>query len=446
MPSTDPEPDPGPAPDEAAELAALRRRVAELEAASGPPAPRHHRLRSTGAVLLIVLASVLSLLAVLAVWLSDEVTDTDRFVATMAPLARDPQVQSAVSDRVSKAVLEQIDVPAVVNQLAQAAAQPGVPPQAAALIGSLSGPIGNGLTALVGGAADSVVSSDAFADVWTGALRTGHAALVKALTGQGGGAVQLTDDQVTIDVGPAVDRVKTQLVDSGFTLAGRIPTVHTQFTVFASPDLAKVRSGFRLLQLLGVWVPVVAALVAAAGVLLAANRRRALCGAALGVAAAMLVLGVALAVFRSFFLDHLPAGVSSGAAGAVYDALVHYLRNAVRSVGALAVLVALGAFFVGPSRAARTVRSACGTAIAGVRSVAESAGFRAGPVGPFVARFKRLIGIVILLGASAVFLAWDDPTGVVVFWFAVVILALFGVREFLAPGPGAQREASEREG
>jgi hypothetical protein len=370
------------------------------------------------------------------VWAKDQVTDTDRFVATMAPLAKNPQVQSAVSTRITNAVLQQIDVPSVVNQLSQAAAQAGVPPQAANLINSLSGPIGSGLTSLVGGVADKVVTSDAFATVWTNAIRAAHATMVKALTGQGGGAVQLTNNEVTIDLAPVIDQVKSQLVDSGFALAAKIPTVHTQFTVFASPDLAKIRSYVRLLQILGVWLPVIAVLVAAAGVFLAVNRRRALTGAALGVAVAMLVLGVALAVFRSYFLDHLPADASPGAAGAVYDALVHYLRNAVRTVGALAVLVALGAFLIGPSRVATTVRTACATGVAGVRSVADSIGFRTGPVGPFVHRHKRAIGIVILLGASVVFVAWDRPTGQVVFWFAVVVLALFGIREFLAPGTG----------
>ncbi|WP_405875928.1 hypothetical protein [Streptomyces sp. NBC_00005] len=40
------------------------------------------------------------------------------------------------------------------------------------------------------------------------------------------------------------------------------------------------------------------------------------------------------------------------------------------------------------------------------------------------------------LAVSIVFVFWDHLTDLVVFWFALAILALFGVREFLAPGPG----------
>ncbi|MFF1872049.1 hypothetical protein [Kitasatospora herbaricolor] len=60
--------------------------------------------------------------------------------------------------------------------------------------------------------------------------------------------------------------------------------------------------------------------------------------------------------------------------------------------------------------------------MAGLRSAADSAGFRAGPVEPFVRRWKHWIGVTMFLIAALLF----------VFWFAVVILAAFAVREFLA--------------
>ncbi|MEU6255868.1 hypothetical protein [Streptomyces sp. NPDC047043] len=416
------------------ELEELRRRVGQLESAAAPR--QRHPFRTTGSVLLVILASILSILAVTAVWARDQVTDTDRFVATMGPLASDPDVQKAISRRVTDVVIQKIDVQSVVDQLSQAAHQKGVPPRAADLIGNLSGPIGDGLESLVGAAADRVVTSDAFATIWTRAITAAHTTMVKALTGEGGGTVQLSGDKVTIDIGPVVDQVKKQLTDSGFALASKIPQVHTKFTVYAAPQLAQARTYVRLLQILGNWLPVVAVLVATTGVYLAHNRRHALIGAASGIAVAMLVFGIALAIMRTSFLNHLPAGVSPDAAGSVYDALVHFLRKTLRTVGILAVLVALGAFFVGPSRAATTTRAACTTGVGGVRQVADQVGFRAGPVEPFVRRWKRWIGIVILLGASIVFAFWNHPTGLVVFWFAVVILALFGVREFLAPGPG----------
>ncbi|MER5355671.1 hypothetical protein ABT093_35760 [Kitasatospora sp. NPDC002551] len=423
-------PEPGrPSKDE---LEALHHRVAQLEAEAGRR-PRHHRLRTTGATVLVIVASLLSLLAVIAVWAHDEITDTDRFVATMAPLAHDPDVQNALANRVTDAATEQIDVKSLVNELSQAAAEQGVPPRIAQLLGGLTGPLEGALTNLVHGAAERVVTSEAFATVWEEAVRAAHGTMVKALTGQGGGAVELKNDEVVIDIGPMVERVKTALVDAGFTPAARIPQVHTEFVVFSSPDLAKIKGWFRLLEILGWWLPVITVLVAAAGVFTAFDRRRALVGAAVGIGLAMLLLGIALAVFRSYFLDHLPADASQPAAAAVYDAIVDYLRTAVRMIGFLAVVVALGAFFIGPSRAAVTVRSVAGHGVAALRASADSAGFRAGPVERFVRRWKRWLGVLILLVAAVLFALWDHPTGMVVFWFAVVVLAAFAIREFLAP-------------
>ncbi|MGW7003206.1 hypothetical protein ACWGCW_10355 [Streptomyces sp. NPDC054933] len=422
----------GPGEGEPSELEALRRRISRLEAGV-PPTAEHHRLRTTGSVLLVTLASVLSLFAVVSVWASSVVADTDRYVATVAPLAGNPAVQGAVTDRISGVVLDQIDVKSLVNQLSQAAGQHGVPPQTASLIKGLVGPITQGLSGLVHDVVHRIVASKQFATVWGDANRAAHTAMDKALTGKGGGSVQLVNDQVAIDVGPAVAKVKDELVSSGFGVAAKIPAVHTRFVVFSSPDIAKLKTYFRLLEIAGDWLAVVAVLIAAIGVFLAANRRRALIGAALGVAAAMLVLGVALAFFRDFYLDHLPPEASQAAAGAVYDALVRFLRQAVRAVGVLALVVAIGALLIGPSRAAVTIRSACSTGIGGVRGVADSVGFRAGPVEPFVRRHKRWIGAVVLLIAAAVFVFWSHPTAVFVFWFALVVLGAFGIREFLAP-------------
>lgn len=439
MPATGPEPT-APRPHDE-EVAELRRRIAQLEAdaAARERRPEHHRLRTFFATLVIFLASILALLSVVSVWAADTITDTNRFVATLGPLAKDPKVQDAVSNRITTVVLDQVDIDAVVKQLQQAASTSNLPPQTAALISKLNGPLESGLKSVVGTVVDKVVTSDQFANIWNTALRQAHSAFVKALTGKGGGAVKLTNDEVQIDIGPAVAQVKDQLVAQGFPGANKIPTVNTTFTVYKSSSLDKLKNYFRLLQIIGNWMPVITVLVAAAGIYLAHNHRRALIGTALGFAVAMLVLGIALAVFRSFFIDQLPPDVNAGAAGAAYDALVKFLKVTTRMVGALAVLIALGAFLSGPAAVAVWIRAACSSGIGAVRTVADSAGFRAGPVDRFTARHKRWIGIGILLVASVIFVLWNYPTGMVVFWFAFAIVIALAVREFFAPGPGLIR-------
>ncbi|MFJ2234778.1 hypothetical protein [Streptomyces sp. NPDC087859] len=443
-----PDPSPGsPSPDaQRDELADLQRRIAELE---GGGRPRRHRWRSFLSAVLVVLAALLSVLSVLAVWANSMVEDTDRYVDTVAPLAADPAVQTAVTNRATTVILEQIDVKALVAELSTAVQEEGTRPAAAKLIGELDGPIENGLKALVSTTVQRLVSSSAFETLWTDANRVAHRSLDKALTGKGGGAVTLKDDQVAIDVGPIVERAKNELVKSGFSRAGRIPQVHSDFVVFSSQELAKVKTYTRILQIVGSWLPVITVLIAAAAVFLAAHRRRVLMAAALAVAFGMLVLGVSLTVFRGIYLDRLPAEMSQDAAAAVFDALVRFLRSTVRAVAAVALVTACGAFLTGPSRAAVTIRHACASGIASMRGVAGSAGLRLGATGRFVHRHKRWLGGLILLIALIVLVTWSYPSTVVVLWIVFAVLAAFAVREFLDEADdtadGTRRDAGEKE-
>ncbi|TQJ85883.1 hypothetical protein [Streptomyces sp. SLBN-31] len=414
------------------ELEELRRRVSELESARHKP---KHRMRALGSALLIILASLLALLAVVAVWANSIVRDTDRYVATMAPLASNPDIQKAVTNRVTDAVLQRVDVDGLVKELSDAAAQKGVPPRIATLVGNLDGPIENGLKQLVSNTVLRVVSSPAFETAWTNANRRAHSAVNKALTGNSDSVVRLKDNEVAVDVGPIVAQVKQRLVDAGLGVASNIPTVHTDFVVVEGKDVGKVKSYMRVLQIVGNWLPVIAVLIAAAGVFLAVHRRRALIGAAIGVFLAMVLLGVALTVFRAVYLDHLPPGTNSDAAGAVYDALVRFLRSSVRAVGALALVTAIGAFFVGPSHGAVFTRHFFSRSIGAGRDASVSAGLRLGPVGRFVHRFKKWIGVTILAVAAIVLFTWSYPTTAVVVWTALIVLLAFAVREFLDPGP-----------
>ncbi|WP_329257512.1 hypothetical protein [Streptomyces pseudovenezuelae] len=416
---------------ERGELAELRQRVHALESGGSPRAARHHPFRSFGSVVLILVAALLAMLSVVAVWANSIVQDTDRYVKTVGPLASDPDVQKAATNRISAAVLAQIDVDALVQQLTDAASAKGVPPQAAKLLGNLDGPIESGLKQLVTGTVERVVTSNAFETVWVNGNRRAHAALVKALTGEADGTVKVENNQVVIDLGPIVAEVKDQLVAAGFTPAAKIPAVHTNFVVFASKDLGKIRSYVRVLEILGGWLPVIALLIAAAGVYVAFNRRHALIGAALAVFAAMLILGIGLTVFRDVYLNHLPSGVSQAAAGSVYDALVKFLRAGIRALAAVALFTAAGAFLAGPSRIAVVTRTGCRRSIGALRDVTTSAGLRLGAVGRFVHRFKRWIGVAILVVAAVVLFTWTYPTTAVVVWTAVITLVALAIREFL---------------
>ncbi|MFF9147872.1 hypothetical protein ACF1BN_23770 [Streptomyces sp. NPDC014861] len=415
------------------ELTALRARVAALEATSAgaPPRREHHRLRSFFSGLLVVLGCVLVPLGLVAAWTADLLGDTDRYVQTVTPLASDPDVQAAVANRVTGAVMEHIDLPALLEGVA-----PDERPLVEKALGKLGGSLESALSSFVHDRAQDVVASPAFETIWTDANRAIHTSLDRALTGDEDGAVKIETDSVTIDLAPVIERVKERLVDGGLTVASNIPEIHTDFTVLRSDDIGKAKTGFALLQSLGLWLPVIAVLCVAGGVLLAVRRRRALVAAALGFALAALVLGIALTVFRTVYLNALPASVSPAAAGSVYDTLVRFLRTSVRVCAVLGVLVALAAWLSGPSRPAVLVRGLWHSGIAATRSTADRAGMRLGPVGGFVRRFRTWIVWILVAGAALAFVLWPHPTGWVVVGLALALLFALAVTDFLGEGEG----------
>src|SRR3712207_4120491 len=94
--------------DERAELQRLRSEVQTLRTGARPR--RERRWRSVLSIVLIVLGCGLAPVAGVAVWIDNQVSDTDRFVRTMSPLVDDPDVQNALTERLTTTVFEYVDV------------------------------------------------------------------------------------------------------------------------------------------------------------------------------------------------------------------------------------------------------------------------------------------------------------------------------------------------
>ncbi|RAG80723.1 hypothetical protein DN069_36595 [Streptacidiphilus pinicola] len=420
-----------------AELGRLRAQVAELQA------PKQ-RWKSALSAVLITLACILAPLSIVASWASSIIGDTNRYVAMVAPLPANPDVQNAIATRTSQAVSAHIDVNSLLQQVA-----PTDRPRLDAALGKLSGPIDSAITSFVQKQTQSVVSSSWFQSFWADANRRIHQNMVKALTGQGGGAVQLTQNSVVIDLAPVIDQVKQRLVSNGMTIAGKIPEIHTNFTVVNAQNIGKAKTGFRLLQVIGNWLPVIGVVLAVAGVWLARRWRRAAVAAAFGIAAGALVLGIGLSIFRVIYLDKLPADVNQDAAKAIYDQLVLFLRTAVRSVVVLGVAVGLGFWLTGHGAKAARIRGVFTAGIDATRGALENVGLRLGPVGPFVHRYRKWIMAAVLAAGALTLALWSYPTGLVVFWLVVIVLCALAVVRFLdegAPSPSASSGAEDVEG
>lgn len=441
-PTGDQQSPPSPALDagERAELDALR---AEVDVLRERTARRgRHRWRTAGAVALIGCGVALAPVAVTAVWLNSQISDTDRYVATVAPLANDPAIQQAVTDRITSVVFDRIDVAGITGSAADALQRQGAPPAVATGLHALSAPIANGVRSWTHDQVGRLVASEQFAQAWSEANRVAHTQLLAVLTGDDSGVLVTRGDTVSVRLATFIEAVKQRLVAEGFTLASKVPAVDAEFVVFRSADVGKAQAYFRWLSALGVVLPLLCLALLVLGVLAAPGRRRALLGAATGVALAMVLLGVALALIRPRYLAAIPDDVlPPDAAMAVFDTIVVYLRTALRAVLALAVVVAAIAYLSGPAAAAVAARRTFSRGAAALRDGAGRHGLRTGPVGRWIGAHRRSLRAVIAASALAVLVFWDYPTAVVVALTALVALLAVAVVEVVGT---AQDPRSER--
>lgn len=450
---TTPRTDDRPAESELARLSRLRAEVAALESQIGLPAepstatPEPTRRggwwRGVVVTLCLTLLALLCPLAVVATWARDEVSDTDRYVATVAPLASDPAMQEAIADRITEELTTRVDIRQIIMRIVEALRQGGLGPQVADGLETLSTPLASAADNFIGTQVDKVVRSDAFATAWDEANREAHAQMIALLTGKESG-VSLEGNAVKIDLAAFIEVVKERLLDQGFGLAARIPEVHASFTVFESDQLPKAQSGFQLLNALARALPIAALVLLGIALVVSVRKRRTLLAAALVIAGSMLVLGLALNGFRAFYLNAVSSeGLSIDAATVFYDTVVRFIRFNLRAVLVLSLAVALVAWVSGPSASAVGVRRGASRTLEAVRTRSDSAGLGTGPVGAFLGRYRTAIRVLIAgIGVLTYALA-DHPTGGWTLTLVLIAGAVLLVVEVLArpPGPTEATEA-----
>ncbi|WP_088317051.1 hypothetical protein [Kineosporia sp. R_H_3] len=285
--------------------------------------------RSVVAALLVPVVVLVTVVGVTGTWVRDELLDTDRYVATVGPLAGDTTVQDDVAAMIASAVRGNLgsEVPE--------ALRPDV-------------------EVIAGQAAAAFTRSPAFATLWADLNRAGHEQVARLLRGDDRPVpgVVVRDGTVTLDLAPAVatvladvgERVEAQLRSAGVDVALQLPEVDLSVDVAQTAAIERARPWVERLDTLTGLAPWLLLGCTAAAVLLARQRLRLLVVLAIGVTLAMALLLLALRLGSAVAATALDAlGVSDGVGPVVVDRLTAVLRRDSLVVGAAATVVALGA-------------------------------------------------------------------------------------------------------
>jgi hypothetical protein len=403
-----------------------------LDPTAPVPPPRRASLRSVAALVCLVLAAVLTVPAVVGFWGQRTLLDTQRYVATVGPLAAEPAVQDAVVASITDSFKKNVDVGALVTSTF------GPLFEDKAKLQQLVPIVQGAVDSFVTNAAQQLVRSDQFQTLWVQANSVLQEQAVRFIEGDTT-VLKLVDNQVVLDTGPIIDLVKQKLVSSGLGIAASltIPGTQRQIVIMTSDELAQARTIYGFAKPVATWLIGLVALLYVAAVLLARRRPRMVVAVGAALMITSFVLGFALAYGKVTITDSLKDTVFGSASTVFYATILNYLDDAWRALFVLGLVLALGGLLAGRNRAGTAVRTY-------VRQGLEETGASlAGPLGgagAWVARRATALRWASV-AVGAVVLFWGlAATATRVWGCAALVASLFALISLLV-GAGTAADA-----
>lgn len=269
--------------------------------------------------------------ALLSTWLHAVVSDTDRYVDTVAPLARDEVVQRAAQAKLEQVVLTAINAE---GRRFQAT-----------------------IKTVVHNATVRVIEAPEFPPAWEAANRSAHEQLIVVLAGDEDQLFD-ADGRISVQLNTLVTTVVGILDADGIVDASQLPEMEASFTFVQAGELDKARNVYTILNALGFWLPVLWLLLVAVAVLLAVDRRQSIRWLAYGSIIGLLLLMIGLRVARNRLIG--ADLVDEDLTLAVWNILLAGLKTSIWILLAGSLLVAVAEWLTGPTRSAARVRTLVG--------------------------------------------------------------------------------------
>jgi hypothetical protein len=433
------------------ELAQLRAEVLALRSELDARRGRGRRLavaRRCAAAVLIAVAALGVVVGMVGVWSALTVLDTDRWVATVAPLPKEPEVATAIAAYTTDEVFQAVDVRRRLTE---------VLPGPAAFV---AGPITGQLHDFVQRTVDQLVRTDQFQHLWVAANRLVHQQAVAVLEGDST-VVAATGGEVRIDLLPVVNQVLRQLEQQLPTLFGHrldlpdvtsgvvpprlrtivsdalgvtLPENFAQFTVYRGDELSQLQQAVVLAKrwLYGVIAVTVAAFAAALWV--STTRRRTLLQFGVWLSVWVVAVTATIRAVKGQVLAQVPPGVYRSAADTAVTVVFSGLRQSGYTLLAVGGLIAALAYLTGPGRLPTWAR---GRVAAGGRWLWLRARPAAAAAPDWIRRHVDLLRVLSVAVAAVVASVLSSWTGLLV--VATVLAVCEALLTVLGRGGGAAR-------
>jgi hypothetical protein len=356
-----------------------------------PPAPSRRRALP---IALIILATLVGIASVFALWAKRQLLETESWSTTTGELIQNEDIQVAVADFITTSIYDNVDV--------QGALAERLPPQLA----PLAGPIAGALRNVTDDVALKALQQPKVQSLWVDANEAAHGKLIDLIEDRGdfvstGGGV------VTLDLKGILDEIVAELGIGGKAVEA-LPEDVATIELVRSDELEAAQKGVNALQVAGWALTALTLLLFAAAIAAGRGRRRETFRA---VGFSFIVIGVVALVARGLAGDALVSALSDTPATdppitATFDIGTSLLQEAGISILAYGIVIVLLASLAGPSE----------PAVAARRSIA-----------PYLQQPIYAYGLVAIL---LLLLFWWDPviaTHRVAPSVVLIVLALIGI-------------------
>ncbi len=304
------------------------------------------------------LLAIILPLSTISFWAVYTVTNTDRWVATLQPLATNPTITNYIAEEGASTIVTQLNVE---NRIAKV-----LPGPASFLATTITTQFQNTIARALG----SALQSSAFQKLWEKENRFTHSTAVAILSGDENQNISKAR-KIVINVTPAITSAIDKLDAQGITFLDPLKKKLNVDRVLAlnllnEKELQQAQRYFHLATTLEWLLPFLSLLLAALVVVLAKPRRQGFRRVSLvvlfssAVAYGLLRIGIALATP----LSPTPADVTK----AILNAVTHYLGRELLILTTLGALGLIACWFTGPTKGAVATRHQIAGAIRAVRS------------------------------------------------------------------------------
>ena len=316
----------------------------ETETEPNDPANEEHGGHRKLSIVLIVLAAIIGIVSVFAVWAQRQLLDQQAWSQTSEKLIENQDIQTALADYIVTEVYDNVDVE---GDLAER-----LPPELAPLAGPLSG----ALRQPAQDVAVKALQQPKVQNLWVSASDAAHQRLVSLIEDKGQ-YVSTSGGVVTLDLQSLLEAVTAQL-GIGSKAVAKLPASTASIEIMKSNELSAVQTGVNALKTAAWLLTALALLLFALAIYLGRGRRR---ETLRDVGIAVVGVGV-IVLFARGIAGNALVGSLSGAASvdsavsATYDIATSLLKETAQSIVIYGVLVVLAAWVSGPSARATAVR------------------------------------------------------------------------------------------